>query len=72
MINITEVQTVSVPDLIPQIIKVRLRGTAPLIQHKFSQKGFAIIKNFIENIGATIEEGPKKEGSIIFALVNKK
>lgn len=38
MINISDVQTIDVPELVPQLIKVKLKGTAPLIMHKFSQK----------------------------------
>ena len=38
MINISDIQVIDVPELVPQRIKVILKGTAPLIMHKFSQK----------------------------------
>lgn len=38
VINIADIQVIDVPELVPQRIKVTLKGTAPLIMHKFSQK----------------------------------
>jgi translation initiation factor IF-3 len=51
----------------------KLRISLKLIgrENKFGEKGFEIIKNFCQDIDAQIEERPKREGSVIFALAKR-
>jgi len=58
----TEVQNIEVPELIPQLIKVTLKGTNSLIQHKFSQKAkMQILAKQQKKVTEREVRNPKKE-----------
>ena len=48
-------------------VSLRLSGR----ENKFSNKAFELVQNFIKEIGAKIESGPKKEGNLILVTIYK-